>query len=808
MPRVTFTTKGYIEVWRGDRFVSRHRVESEAVESAFADAAEYGDGDYQFRFPGKTVRVIGVQNPDPDTGGGDTIAPSVPTGLVLVEKGATFISVACDASTDNIAVEGYQWFLDGLPIDTTTEPAYSFTGLTPSTAYVVTVAAFDEASNYSGESSPLNEMTDANVAPVWESISAPFELTPGGSFFLDLSGYCSDEDGDPITFAVDSGPLPGGLSLVGANVSGTPTTVQTIDVTFSASDGIAEPVLQVIQFEVLNADTTAPSVPTLNAATNVTQTSLTITCAESTDPDVADARTSGVASYTLQRATNSGFTAGVVTEAAQAGRTWNISGLAIATTYYFRVRATDAAGNVSAYSSTVTATTDGQAPAAPVWSGAPATLSRYENETYNFAQHASDPNAEPMTFTLTAGNTNGYSITTAGVLTVGNVSQSVTVRATDPGGLFASTSCAVTVLEPATGENIIWDGSFETLDFKKYHRRGDPASELFSMILPAGRPPIPPTGTGNNSPSYYGDGSNANLVTSPVTGSFTRSARLTCKKTDTADPAGGDTTRRRSQLTALETMPEDYNALPYLGERWIAVSFYLPSNWDLNSYGGWGPVLWGIKQIVNASNVSGFFGLSIDSGSWNITHRFFQDDLNSDGIYETPRLNPNTQAPWRMQPFYTASYNGAPYPGPGTNWTDGMLDYPNYANSVASLGTITRGGWTDFVIHMNLDARGSAGGGAGFLDLWKRDNGGAWVKVLHIYPKVMNRAGWLIDHGIGFRVPPTGSSNGGYGSLIGLYMASVFVTSSPIDRTIFVANHKVGNENATFSEMSPDGSTP
>jgi hypothetical protein len=52
---ITLTTSGYIEVYREGVFISRHTVETKAVESALAHAEENGDGDYELRFPKKTL---------------------------------------------------------------------------------------------------------------------------------------------------------------------------------------------------------------------------------------------------------------------------------------------------------------------------------------------------------------------------------------------------------------------------------------------------------------------------------------------------------------------------------------------------------------------------------------------------------------------------------------------------------------------------------------------------------------------------------------------------------------------------------
>jgi hypothetical protein len=91
-------------------------------------------------------------------------------------------------------------------------------------------------------------------------------------------------------------------------------------------------------------------------------------------------------------------------------------------------------------SSEITAT--GNRP--PVWSGAPATTVLSSGGTQNFSTYASDPDGDVLTFSL-VGATGGYSITSAGVLTAGSASQSVTIRVTDSNGLYADHVCAVTV---------------------------------------------------------------------------------------------------------------------------------------------------------------------------------------------------------------------------------------------------------------------------------------------------------------------------------------------------------------------------
>src|SRR5207253_4792048 len=60
------------------------------------------------------------------------------------------------ASSDNVGVSGYRVFRDGAQIATTSATSFPNTGLSPSTTYSYTVAAFDAAGNLSAQSSPAN----------------------------------------------------------------------------------------------------------------------------------------------------------------------------------------------------------------------------------------------------------------------------------------------------------------------------------------------------------------------------------------------------------------------------------------------------------------------------------------------------------------------------------------------------------------------------------------------------------------------------------------------------------------------------
>jgi hypothetical protein len=96
----------------------------------------------------------------------DTDAPSVPAGLNATAASTSQINLSWTASTDNVAVTGYQVFRDSTQIATSTGITYSDTGLSASTAYAYNITAFDAALNVSARSATSTATTDAvAVAP-------------------------------------------------------------------------------------------------------------------------------------------------------------------------------------------------------------------------------------------------------------------------------------------------------------------------------------------------------------------------------------------------------------------------------------------------------------------------------------------------------------------------------------------------------------------------------------------------------------------------------------------------------------------
>ncbi|WP_165930272.1 fibronectin type III domain-containing protein [Flavobacterium sp. GT3P67] len=93
----------------------------------------------------------------------DTTAPTVPTSLTVSGTTSTTTNLSWTASTDNVAVTGYDVYKGVTLQGTTSGTTYSVTGLTASTAYTFTVKAKDVAGNVSPSSNIVNVTTLANT---------------------------------------------------------------------------------------------------------------------------------------------------------------------------------------------------------------------------------------------------------------------------------------------------------------------------------------------------------------------------------------------------------------------------------------------------------------------------------------------------------------------------------------------------------------------------------------------------------------------------------------------------------------------
>jgi glucose/arabinose dehydrogenase len=91
----------------------------------------------------------------------DTVPPSVPQGLTVSDLDTTGYILNWQPATDNIAVTGYNLYVNGVKSSNSPVAATSniFTGLLPNTTYSVRVSALDLAGNESAQSQALEVTT-------------------------------------------------------------------------------------------------------------------------------------------------------------------------------------------------------------------------------------------------------------------------------------------------------------------------------------------------------------------------------------------------------------------------------------------------------------------------------------------------------------------------------------------------------------------------------------------------------------------------------------------------------------------------
>jgi len=91
----------------------------------------------------------------------DTTPPSIPTNLSANVVSSSEIDLSWTASTDNVAVTGYQVLRNNTQLATSPNASFSDKTAVPGVQYTYAVAAFDAAGNTSGQSAPVIAETSA-----------------------------------------------------------------------------------------------------------------------------------------------------------------------------------------------------------------------------------------------------------------------------------------------------------------------------------------------------------------------------------------------------------------------------------------------------------------------------------------------------------------------------------------------------------------------------------------------------------------------------------------------------------------------
>ena len=249
--------------------------------AAFFMGSQFGDGN--------DATFSNIEVTTGSGASGDTQAPTVPTGLSATPVSSSQIDLSWTASTDNVGVDGYKIYRDGVELpQNPTNTTYQDVGLTPLTNYSYTVAAYDIAGNLSAQSAPATATTqaatgntyyisptgsdttgDGTEANPWGSLKKAHDnLSPGDTVLVRGGDYYNNQSqdmsyinssGNRVTAAWTASGTPGNPITIAAYPGETPTFHRNSGgqhfLSFRAPDSLPEGVgIQYVTVDGLTVD--------------------------------------------------------------------------------------------------------------------------------------------------------------------------------------------------------------------------------------------------------------------------------------------------------------------------------------------------------------------------------------------------------------------------------------------------------------------------------------------------------------------------------------------------------------------------
>ena len=293
----------------------------------------------------------------------DTTAPTFTGSITVGAKTSSTIALVLPTATDDTAVTGYQYRVNGGAWQAT-GTSVSLTGLAALTSYTIDARAYDAIPNYSGTLSVTTSTYRAGAsAGSIVTATAPQDGNPAG-FLYALAGTLPVSDW--VSYTITSGPTPAGGTL-DAQTNGAFSYTGPSPATMVVQpevNGVAygEPITVTLYDQAGGGGEPEPA-PDTAAPTwtgPITLLSRTTTTATLQLPTATDA--SGSVSY--QYSLNGGAWQST-------GATVNLSGLAEATSYTLDARALDAVPNYSGTLSITFSTRSGVVSGPPTerWDG-------------------------------------------------------------------------------------------------------------------------------------------------------------------------------------------------------------------------------------------------------------------------------------------------------------------------------------------------------------------------------------------------------------------------------------------------------
>ncbi len=310
------------------------------------------------------ARYLGIA-----TNNADQIAPSAPASASATAVSTSQVNITWASATDNVAVGGYRierstgsGSTSFGEIGAVGGNSFSDSSLSPGTVYNYRIRAFDGAGNFGGYSPTASATTSGQAgdqtAPSTPSTINASAVSPSQ---ISLSWGAATDNVGVFGYRIERSTGAGSSSFVeiasatttsfndsGLN-SGTIYNYRVRAVDAAGNMGGYSPVGTATTTIQTGGDQTQPSTPSPFTATPASSSQLNLAWGASTD-DI------GVTGYRLERSIGSGSSS-FTQIAIVTGTTYIEGALNSATTYNYRIRAVDAAGNLSSYSAVATATT-------------------------------------------------------------------------------------------------------------------------------------------------------------------------------------------------------------------------------------------------------------------------------------------------------------------------------------------------------------------------------------------------------------------------------------------------------------------
>ncbi|WP_419163332.1 Ig-like domain-containing protein [Candidatus Palauibacter sp.] len=310
----------------------------------------------------------------------------------------------------------------------------TLTGVADGTA-TVTVAATDPGGLSATQSVDVTVQTPNRPPAPSGSIPAQ-SLSPGRTARLDVARYFSDPDGDALRYAAatsSAGVVSAGVSGSTLTLTGVADGTATVTVTATDPDGLSATQSVGVTVQSNRAPAPSGSIPAQN-----------LDAGRAATVDVAQYFSDPDGDVLRYAATTS--SAGIVSVGVS-GSTLTLTGVADGTATV-TVTATDPDGLSATQSVSVTVQTPNRAPA-PSGSIPAQSVDAGGTARLDVAQYFSDPDGDTLRYAATTSNAGVVSVGVSGsTLTLtgeADGTATVTVAATDPGGLSATQSVDVTV---------------------------------------------------------------------------------------------------------------------------------------------------------------------------------------------------------------------------------------------------------------------------------------------------------------------------------------------------------------------------